>query len=96
MKDSMVEAISQSSPSGRMSKRARKAAQERLRRELFGDGLPYPKAPEPTIEQRRELLLQRAAFLRHLADGGMRPRVHRREAAALEAEAAELGKETPA
>jgi len=97
MKDSMVEAIAQSSPSGRMSKRARKAAQERLRRELFGpDGLAYPKCPEPTIERRREILLERAAFLRHLADGGMRPRAHRREAAKLEAEAEQLGKETPA
>ena len=28
------------SPSGRVSKRIRKAALERTRRELFGDGLP--------------------------------------------------------
>lgn len=35
-------------------------------------------------------LRRRAAELRHLADGGMRPRVHRREADRLEAEANRL------
>ena len=42
--DTMVEAIALSSPSGRMSRRARKAADERLRLALFGpDGLPVAR-----------------------------------------------------
>lgn len=30
------------SPSGRVSRRAEKAAKERVRKELFGPGIPYP------------------------------------------------------
>ncbi len=74
------------SPSGRVSKRAQLAAQERTRRELFGpDGLQRPACPQPS---RRDVLLRTAAELRELADWGMRPRKYRKEAARLEAEAA--------
>ena len=72
------------SPSGRVSKRARKAAQEITRHELFGDGLPYPTCKQPTD---RERLLQHAARLRDLAERGMRPKAFIREAEALEAQA---------
>jgi len=89
--DTMVEAIALSSPSGHMSKRARKAAEERLRVKLFGpNGMPRPKARESTPQEQAAILRQRAADLRRLADGGMRPRVHRREAVRLEQEADEL------
>ena len=70
------------SPSGRVSKRARKAALERTRRELFGDGLPFPTCKQPSKAER---LLREAATLRDLADRGMRPRAHRKEADKLEA-----------
>ena len=80
MNDTMVEAIAQSSPSGGMSKRARMAARERLRRQLFGDGLPFPKAKQPT---KKETLLRQADELDALADRGMSPRKHRKEAARL-------------
>ena len=83
------------SPSGRVSKRAREAAMKREAARLFPPG--YWDRPEPTPEQiatereaKRSQMLDYAKFLRHLADGGMRPRVHRREATRLEREAVEL------
>jgi|GEM_PF-2174233 len=75
------------SPSGRVSKRAREAAQERARREFFGDGLAFPTQEQPPEAER---LLLRAAELRVLADGGMKPRAYRRKAKELEALAAEM------
>jgi hypothetical protein len=80
--DTMSMAIGMSSPSGRMSKRARDAASERLRVALFGGWRPEPT---PSVESRREADLTLAATLRNLATAGMRPRVHRREAEKLEA-----------
>ena len=92
--DTMSEAIAQSSPSGHMSKAARKRADKRLELELFGPGgLKEIFRPTPIVltnERKAELLRQRAADLRHLADGGMRPRVHRKEVARLEQEADDL------
>lgn len=86
--ETMGDAIALSSPSGRMSNRARKAAQERLRVALFGkEGLQRPSVPQPT---KRERLLAQAANLRDLAARGMRPRTFLRDAARLEAEAAAL------
>ena len=80
------------SPSGRVSKRARKAAQERMRRELFGDGLPYPRCKQRT---EAEMLMLQANRLRDLADRGMTPRAFRKEAAECEARAKQLTGETP-
>ncbi len=85
--NTMSEAIAMSSPSGRMSKRARAAAEKRLSVALFGpQGLQREPAPAKTPAYIR----QYAAFLRSLADAGMKPRVHRREAERLEREANEL------
>ena len=82
--DTMAEAIALSSPSGRMSGRARKAAEKRLHLTLFGpDGLQPGPLPVRTASDLR----QRAADLRTLADRGMKPRVHRREADKLDREA---------
>ena len=87
-RDTMVDAIALSSPSGRMSKRARKAAEERLRLELFGPtGLARPQTPQPP---RTVSLRQSAAMLRDLAARGIGPRKHRREADRLELLAEEL------
>lgn len=86
----MGDAIALSSPSGRMSKRARAGAQERLRQDLFGpNGLQRP-TQHPQQPSEREKLLQHAARLRDLAARGMRPRAFVREAEALERQAAEL------
>lgn len=87
--DTMVEAIALSSPSGRMSNRARRQAQEHLRVALFGkDGLAAPALPpQPT---KAESLRRTAARLRDLAARGMRPRANVRDAIAMEAEAAQL------
>jgi hypothetical protein len=68
------------SPSGGVSKRKRKAMMERIRQELFGDGLPYPQCPQPS---EREYLERRIAELEALADQGIGPRKHRREAQRL-------------
>ena len=86
--DTMVEAIALSSPSGRMSKRARKAASDRLNAQLFPPG--YWDRPEPTEADRAVQLRRTAAELRGWAERGMRPVAYRREAARLEAEADRL------
>lgn len=76
--DTMGEAISLSSPSGRMSKRAQKAARARLSLALFGpEGMPAPKGPEVPEKER---LLQQARELRELADRGMCRVKYRKEA----------------
>ena len=80
MNDTIVDAIAQSSPSGGMSKQARKAAQERLRAELFGGGLPFPETKQPT---EKEALLRQATELEALAERGVYPRKYRKEAARL-------------
>lgn len=75
------------SPSGRVSKRARRASDERTRRELFGDGLEFPRCRQPS---ERERLLRTAHELRGLASRGMKPRAYVKQAAMLEALAAKL------
>ena len=86
--DTMVEAIALSSPGGRMSKRARKAAERRLSVAIFGEyGLAHPSCPQP---DKRTQLLRQAAELRALADCGMKIRAYRHKAEQLEAEADEL------
>ncbi len=86
--DTMSEAIALSSPSGRMSKVAKKRAQKRLSTALFGEGgLAGPTVKQPT---EKEHLLRKATELRDLASRGMRPRAFVKEAARLEALAAQL------
>lgn len=85
--DTMSDAIALGSPSGRMSKRAKAAAQKRLGDALFGNYDPTKRAPE-TPAEKKERLINYAKFLRGLAAGGMKPRAYIREAKRLEAEAA--------
>lgn len=81
----MVDAIALSSPSGRMSKRARAAAIERLRVKLFGQqGLKRVECSQPDEKSR---LLRDAAQLRELAARGMKPRAYVRHAEELERKA---------
>lgn len=84
--NTMSDAIALSSPSGRMSKRARAAAERKLAQDLFG-GYERPKPPQPS---RREVLLRNAAMWRDLAARGMRPRKFKKMAEEAEAEAAAL------
>lgn len=84
--DGMLEAIALSSPSGHMSKRARKAAEKRLAIMLFGPSGQPEKFP-PKQESPKENKLRRAGELRALASRGMKPRVYRKEADRLEKEA---------
>ena len=86
--DTMSDAIALSSPSGRMSKRARSAAQKRLSVALFGEN-GLTRSPYPTVD-RKEYLLHRAKYLRELAACGMSRRAFTREADQLEAEARSL------
>lgn len=78
------------SPSGRVSKRARKAAEAREVARLF----PPTPAPEPNPEAVKAAqgyaLLRAAANLRELAARGMSTRKYLREAAKLEAQAEAL------
>lgn len=83
----MIDAIALSSPSGRMSKRARKAAMARLGQQLFPNGIPR-KLLEP--ESRLAYCERWAREYRQLAASGMRTRYFTKQADALEAEAAEL------
>lgn len=78
------------SANGRVSERTRNAMLKRVSLELFGpEGLQKPSCPS-TTESTRENLISRAQFLEGLADGGMRPKAHRREAARLRDEAGKL------
>jgi len=86
--ETMGEAIALSSPSGRMSKRARKAAERRLSTALFGEGGLAP--PHASQGDPIEVLLRRAKELRDLAARGMRPRAHVKEAERLEAQAEKM------
>jgi hypothetical protein len=82
--DTMSEAIALSSPNGRMSDRAKRAAQERLRVALFGpQGLQRGQCPQPTKAERLE---GRIRTLRDLAARGMSKRAFTKEADALQAE----------
>lgn len=87
--DTMSEAIALSSPSGRMSKRAKAAADERLRKELFGPTghLEGPRAIQP---DEKTTLLRQASELRDLAARGMKPRAHLKRAEELERQAKAL------
>jgi len=75
------------SPSGRMSKRARKAAIEREAKTLFAGIDLNPPIPQPTEAER---LRRWAAELRALAEQGMKPSAYAKKAAALEAQAEQL------
>lgn len=49
----VTDAIALGSPSGRISKRALRAAQERIRKQLFGDGLMTERKTEMGLIERR-------------------------------------------
>lgn len=87
-------AIDQSylSPSGRVSQRAKRVSDERVRRELFPPGFwDWLTQSRPMTDAEKAASLRAAAMnLRELADRGMRPRAHRREADRLDALAADL------
>lgn len=85
------------SPSGHISARARRAALERARVELFGKGgLPWPKGPPQPSEV--DYLRRQARELSELAARGMKPRAYAKKAAELRAQADALeasGKANP-
>jgi hypothetical protein len=89
--ETMTDAIALSSPSGRMSKRARNAALARLGSALFSG---YTPAPRP-VESERDNCLRRAKDFRDMAARGMKPRAFLKEALRLEARAAELAYDLP-
>ena len=81
--DTMSEAIALSSPSGKMSKAARKRADKRLSVSLFGEkGLQRPTTQQP---DEQTVLKRQAVQLRELAARGLSPRKNRAAAAKLEA-----------
>ena len=84
--DTMSDAIALSSPSGKMSKRAKTQALARLSQSLWPNGCTkediYGKPPpQPT---RREKLLAQAVRLRDLAASGMSVKKFQKEATRLE------------
>lgn len=85
--DTMSFAIALSSPNGRMSKRARAAAQAELGKALFGDYQPPKLPPQPTEKER---LIREAKQCRDLAARGMRPRAFIKQAEWCEKRAGEL------
>jgi hypothetical protein len=93
--DTMVDAIALSSPSGRMSKRARKAAEERLANALFGPGSGFAgfNPPKTDEQKRRDRIVQlrsRLADCQRFYSFQPRSRKWPREIAAIMAELAEL------
>jgi len=95
--DTMSDAIALSSPSGRMSRRAREAAQRRLAADLFGPNGEVWRRAEPSAQQVRaariDSLRRHAARLLELADRGMAEPKYRREAAKATAQADALAAE---
>ena len=87
--DNMSAAIELSSPSGSMSKRARRAAEKRLHDKIFGAGYTV-QAASPKQPNRAETCLRQAKELRELAIRGMKPRAYIKKAIALENEAKEI------
>lgn len=86
--DTMSEAIALSSPSGRMSKRARRAAERRLLAMLAAETPPPIVPTQRELDARKAQTLRRsAATLRELAARGMRVRSYPKRAAELEAQA---------
>lgn len=85
--DTMSDAIALSSPSGSMSKRARRAAEKRLHQALFGDGKESLKGPPNPQPSPATFLRRQAAILHDLANRGMKPRAYAAEARRLEAKA---------
>lgn len=83
------DALAFASPSGKMSKRARKDGLARIRRQIFGDDNVdlRGEAPQPS---KKELLLRHATQLRELAERGMNSKVYFKKAQQLEAEADSL------
>lgn len=76
------------SPSGHMSKAARKRANKREYERLFGD---IDFTPKPSTDSdKAKALIRQAAFLRGCAARGMHVRSYPKEAARLEAEADKL------
>jgi hypothetical protein len=84
--NTMSDAIAMSSPNGRMSRRAQADAQTRLSAALFPPGWnalsdeEQVAADAKTMAEKKQGMLNYAAFLRGLADKGMKPRAYRREA----------------
>jgi hypothetical protein len=87
--DTLTEVLALSSLSGKMSKRAREAAQKRITEEIWA-GCVWPTvAPEaPWIVLRRQ-----AKELREAAARGQKPRAYPKLAAELEARADKLEQE---
>lgn len=86
--NTMSEAIALSSPSGRISGRAKTAALSRLSTELFGKG--GLQRAEPKQENKRENLLRNAKQLRDFAARGMNAKKYTKTAEMYERQAAEL------
>lgn len=83
--NTMSDAIALSSPSGRMSKRARREAEKRLFRDLFGDGSCLrPQLPK---QDKAAQLRRSAKDLRDLAARGMSTGKFNRAADKMEREA---------
>ncbi len=75
------------SPSGHISKRAKKQYMDKFANELFGNGgreLLKPTCKQPT---EKESLLRQAETLRDLAKRGMKPRAYLKQAIELENQA---------
>jgi hypothetical protein len=91
--NTMSDAISVSSPNGRVSKRSQAAAQERIRQELFGkDGLQLPAVAQPS---EADALIRKAKGLRELAARGVKPRAYIKQAEEWERQAEALKKGKP-
>lgn len=81
--DTLSDAIALSSPSGRMSKRSREAAEKRLREKLFGKDFD-PRGTNISQPTEKERDLRQAGRLRELAVRGMSAKKFTREAEHLE------------
>lgn len=87
--ETMGMAIALSSPSGRMSKRARTTALARLSAMLATEAATRPPVPVDHAKIRATQVARlenRIKEMRHFVSSGWKPRAHEREAKRLEAE----------
>lgn len=91
--DTMSDAIALSSPSGRMSKRARRAAEKLFDKALFGDDSVSLKGERPVVDPailEAGNLRRAAKDLRDLATRGMSKRKFTRAADRMERQASDI------
>ena len=90
--DSMIDAIAISSPSGKMSKRARKAADRRWADKVFTPDVRAAMKPKVTQPTEVEILCRNIGQIEDLLTRGMSPKGYKKALSTWRTRLAELSK----